>query len=202
MPKKNLNKMNIIGLTGGLATGKTTVAEILRSLGHVVVCTDAIAHDVIKPGQPALKKIVAEFGSTILDNGTLDRKKMADLVFPKPLKRKKLEAIIHPYVRKEVKKIIAVFKKQGLKTLFIDVPLLFETDFYTLCDQTICVTAPQYLQIERARKYRKMTQKEALARIKSQMPLKKKEKKADFVVVNKGTKQVLSTQIKKTAKSL
>jgi len=194
--------MNIIGLTGGLATGKTTVAEILRSLGHVVVCTDAIAHDVIKPGQPALKKIVAEFGSTILDNGTLDRKKMADLVFPKPLKRKKLEAIIHPYVRKEVKKIIAVFKKQGLKTLFIDVPLLFETDFYTLCDQTICVTAPQYLQIERARKYRKMTQKEALARIKSQMPLKKKEKKADFVVVNKGTKQVLSTQIKKTAKSL
>jgi len=202
MPKINQNKMTIIGLTGGLATGKTTVAEILRSLGHVVVCTDAIAHEVVKPGQPAFKKMVKEFGETILKDGALDRTKMAELVFAKPVKRKKLEAIVHPYVRKEVKKVMAVFKKQGLKTLFIDVPLLFETDFYKLCDQTICVIAPQHVQIERAQKYRKMTKKESLARIKSQMPLKTKAKKADFVVNNHGTKQSLRAEIKKTLKSL
>ncbi len=193
--KRNNSSPTIIGLTGGIASGKSTAADILRDMGEVVVCADAIAHDVVKKGKPVLKKIQKEFGNDIIKRGSLDRKAMAEVVFKSPKARKKLEAIIHPYVKKEIKKIITVFKKRKSPRLFIDVPLLFEAGFDKLCHKTLVIAASQKLQIERAKKYRKMTRAQALARIKSQMPMAKKAKKADYVIRNVGTKRELRSQI-------
>ncbi|EKD50529.1 MAG: hypothetical protein ACD_62C00511G0002 [uncultured bacterium] len=193
----------IIGITGGLATGKSTVSALLRRSGYFVIDTDAIAHDVVKPHQKAFRQIVEAFGQAIISkDGTIDRDALAQLVFINKTKRKELEAIVHPEVKKAVKNIIDILKKQKPRLIFLEVPLLFETDFHKLCHQTVCVTSSQSHQLERARTKRHMSRSQALARIRAQMSLSKKCKRADFVIENNAGKKELTQKIKIWLKAL
>lgn len=200
---KKKNKSLIIGLTGGIATGKSTVSQYLKKQGFPVICADEISKDVVRPNQIAYKKIIKLFGKEVtLKNKELDRKKIATLVFHQPQKRKLLEEIIHPAVQKETDRLIKKLKKQNYSLIFLDIPLLFEVGRDKICDYTICLSAFQYQQIERMQKYRGMTKSEALARIKAQMPLKEKEKRADFVIKNTNDKKNLFKQIQVILKKI
>jgi dephospho-CoA kinase len=190
-------KTKIVGLTGGIATGKSTVSNILKKARYPVICADKIAHQVVKPGNLAYQKIIKIFGKEVLlKNKTLHRSKIAKIVFTNPEMRRKLENAIHPEVRKEMHRQITSYKKQGKEIIFLDVPLLFEVGLNKICDRTLCVAATQNQQIQRLKKYRKMARAEALTRIRSQMPLKQKIRKADFLIWNTGDKTLLR---KKTA---
>lgn len=188
----------IIGLTGGIATGKSTVSKFLKKWRFPIICADTLAHDVVKPNKAAYKKIVKTFGKHILlQNKTLDRSKIAKIVFDDVKLRKKLEKIIHPEVRKEMHRLIQFYKKKKNPLIFLDVPLLFESGLNKICDHTLCVAATQNLQVARLKKYLGMTHKQALARIQAQMPLTIKIKKANFVIWNTGTKKELEKKTKK-----
>lgn len=186
----------IIGLTGGIATGKSTVSNIFRKQHHPVICADKIAHEVVRPGKLAYKKIIKVFGDKILlKNKTLNRSKIAQDVFTDPKMRRKLENALHPEVQKEMRRLIALYKKQNHKIIFLDVPLLFEVGLDKICDHTLCIAATQSQQIQRLNKDRKMVRAEALKRIRAQMPLRDKIKKADSVIWNTGDKIQLRKKV-------
>lgn len=189
-------KTKIIGLTGGIATGKSTVSAILKKWHYPVICADKIAHDVVKPGKLAYKKIIKIFGDKVLlKNKTLNRSKIAQYVFTDLKMRRKLENVLHPEVRWEMRRLIALYKKQKHKIIFLDVPLLFEAGLDKICDHTLCIVATQSQQIQRLKKHRKMARTEALKRIRVQMPLSAKIKKADSVIWNTGNKILLRKKV-------
>src|SRR3989338_6823884 len=148
--------MKIIGLTGGFATGKTTVSQMIREMGHTVICADEIAHTLVSHNSQILNQIISLFGKDYLDmNQNLDRKKLASVLFQKQDLLKKLNNLLHPLVLAEIQKKITEAKKKRTKLFFIDVPLLFETGFDKICDQTLLIFASPTLQIERLKKKNK-----------------------------------------------
>lgn len=180
--------MLIIGITGSLGTGKTTVAKIFKRLGAVVLDADVIAHCLIEPNTPAWKKIKDYFGSGILDkSGAIKRKVLAEKVFADRRRLKKLCGIIHPLVYKEIGKELKKMRKTDpCAIVALDVPLLLESGGRSKVDKIIVVTARRDVQMKRAFKKFGFTRAEALRRIKAQMPLSEKIKAADFVVDNNG----------------
>lgn len=196
------SKTIVAGLTGGIASGKSTVSLMLEKKRIPVICADAIAHQVVQQGQPAYKELVRAFGRSILQkNGSLDRKKLAQLVFRNESFKKKLEKIIHPRVRRAMKGAVKAHKKQGTALVVLDVPLLFESGWDEFCDVTLCVWAWQWQQIERL-KSRGMTRLESLARIRNQWPLRQKRDLADVVFDNRGTPAQLKKQVEGWLKSI
>lgn len=196
MPSKP--KTKIIGVTGGIASGKSTVSEYLRKMGHPVICADEIARDQTKKGKPAIKKIVAVFGKGILSApGELNRKKLGHIVFTSEKNRKKLENILHPLVRKKIKSEIIQLKKRKIQIVFIDAPLLFESGLSKICDQVLCVATTRQHQIQRLKKHRNMSHRHATKRIQSQWPLSKKVKLSNWVLYNKTTKRKLFSDLDK-----
>lgn len=194
MPRKKTTRL--LGLTGGIATGKSTVSGMLRRAGIPVFCADEIAHAVTAPGTPAARKIVRVFGKTALaPSGGLDRKNIADVVFHDMKKRKILESIVHPAVRKEMLRLARQELVKKTPWVVLDVPLLFEADFDKYCDATVCVTSSQNFQLARLCGLRNMGRRDALARVKAQMPLKEKAERADFVLENNETKAALRSQV-------
>ena len=179
--------MVIVGLTGSLATGKSTVATMFRELGAKVVDADKITHHLIRPGKNCFKQVVRYFGNAILVKGHIDRKKLAKIVFSNGFALKKLEAIIHPKVICEIKKEIAVAKRlQRRKIIVIDAPLLIEAGLHSLVDVLIVVKANLGQQITRVILRKGITREGALHRIKSQMPLRQKTQLADIIIANTG----------------
>jgi dephospho-CoA kinase len=187
--------MKIIGLTGGIAAGKSTASAIICEMGIPVICADTIAHAVMEPGAKAYKAIVKIFGKKILDaDKSINRKTLGRLVFADPVLIKKLNSLVHPFVIEETKKQINAFKKTNTAVV-LDVPLLFETHLDKLCDKTILIAAPTKVTLQRITKRDGLTRKEALDRINSQMTLEEKKKRADFVIENTGTKAALKKKI-------
>jgi dephospho-CoA kinase len=187
--------MAIIGLTGGFGTGKTFVASVLKRSGARVIDADLIAQRTIMKGRPAYKKVVAAFGSGILDSArNIDRKALARIVFNDRRKLKKLNGIIHPEVIKIIKREIRESGK-GRKVV-IDAPLLVEAKLTGLVDRLIVVTASRARQVQRCRKKFRMNEEEVCKRIRCQMPLSKKVKLADFVIDNNGSRTRTERQIK------
>lgn len=186
------SKTKIIGITGGIAAGKSTSAKILRQLGHTVVCADEIVHTLTAPDGKAYPLIVRLFGKEFLKSDlSLNRPMMASVVFKKTSTRKKLESILHPLVREEILQQLNHHNTIGTALIFLDIPLLFESKMNLLCDLTICIATPQYLQLARLKKYRGMPASEALRRIRAQMPLREKKQKADVIIDNRGTLSML-----------
>lgn len=186
----------IIGLTGSIASGKSTARKILEDLKHPTVCSDEIVHTLMKKNKPAYSKILKSFGATILDSQkNIDRQKLGAIVFENSKHLKKLEQILHPLVLKTIKNEIEKFKKNKKPFLFLEVPLLFETGFDKLCDETWCVYTTQKEQIERLKKRNGLTKNAALKRIRTQMPLKEKCKRSDFVLKNTNTIKDLKQKI-------
>lgn len=178
--------MTIIGLTGGYAAGKTVVADLFRKLGADVLSADRIAHEAIMPDTDVWKKTVRYFGRGILlKNRKINRRKLAGIVFKDRKKLKKLNSIVHPAVKKEIRRIIKEKKANGTeKVFFIEAPLLFEAGIKKWFDKIIVVDCSEKVQFKRAKERDKISEKEIRLRIKSQLPLTKKIKMADFVIDN------------------
>lgn len=179
-----LPAMILVGLTGGVACGKSSVARLFQDCGAVLIDADVLARTVVEPGKPAFKAIVNAFGNKVLAaDGTLDRSALAKIVFGSPAKLKKLNAIVHPRVAREQARLIRAIKAQEPDAVVIyDAPVLFEAGAHRRMDKIIVVSADEETQITRLRTRNHLSKAEALRRIKSQMPLEKKVKLADYVI--------------------
>ncbi|OQP01460.1 dephospho-CoA kinase [Geobacillus sp. 44C] len=185
-----------IGLTGGIASGKSTVTEMIRGLGIPVIDADQVARDVVKVGEEAYEQIIKMFGQDILqENGEIDRAKLGAIVFYNEQERKKLNAIVHPAVRRRMLAEKEAYVQKGAKTIVLDIPLLFESELTHLIDKIIVVYVDNDIQLERLMKRNGFSEEEALARIRSQMPLHEKVKKADAVINNNGTIEETKQQL-------
>jgi dephospho-CoA kinase len=179
--------MRLVGLTGGIASGKSTFAAALRAAGAPVVDADRIARDAVRRGSPALEAIVRAFGPEVLGpDGELDRPRMAARVFADPEARARLEAIVHPAVRRAVVAETARLAAEGHDLAVYDVPLLFETGLDRDVDCVLVVYAPREVQRERLVGRDGLGAAEAEARLDAQMPIEEKARRADVVVTNEG----------------
>lgn len=173
--------MFLIGLTGGIAAGKSTVAEHWQSLGAVHLDADAIARQVVQPGTPGLAAVEAEFGASVLnENGSLNRAALADIVFNDPEKRKRLEAITHPLVRAETQAQIAAQRADAM--VVYNIPLLVESGSQMPFDRIVTVEAPLEEQVKRMVSHRQMSAEQALARIRNQATPAQRANAADFIL--------------------
>lgn len=173
----------IVGLTGGIGSGKTTVADKLRQLGANVIDADAIAHELSAPGRKGFEKIVQRFGSDYLrGDGSLDRAKLRNLVFSIPQAKLDLEAILHPLIREEVERRIAYNKASYI---LLVVPLLFETNAYAdLIDRSLVVDCDEQIQIFRAQLRSKLSADEVRKIMSTQLGRKERKRRADDILTN------------------
>jgi len=176
--------MILVGLTGGVATGKSTVAKMFKQCGAVVIDADQLARDVVKPGKPAWRAIVTLFGKSVLNQDrSLDRQTLGSIVFHNRTNLRQLERIIHPRVaRKQQRLVRRIAKDKPRAVVIYEVPLLFEAGVDKRVDTIIVVTADRETQIARLKKRNGLSRAEALRRISSQMPLAKKIQRADHVL--------------------
>jgi len=186
----------VIGLTGGIASGKSTVSNMVKKLGITVVDADEISRDVVEIGKPAYNQIVDVFGADILQQDhTLDRKKLGALIFSNQKRREQLNKIVHPEVRKEMLRQVEKEKKQGSRAVVLDIPLLFESKLTYMVDKTLLVYVDEQTQLERLMQRNGYAKAEAKLRIQSQLPLKDKRKLADEIIDNNGTIENTQTQV-------
>lgn len=187
----------IIGLTGSIGTGKSTIANKFRDLDIPVVDADLIAREVVEPGKDAYQDIVATFGKEILQNDkTLDRKALGNIVFNNEEKRKQLNAIIHPAIRKEMVRQRDEWVRNGKECVVLDIPLLYESGLTHYVDKVIVVYVDPEIQLQRIMDRDQSTEEEAKSRINSQIPVSEKAKKADAVIDNNRSKEESYRQLK------
>ncbi|WP_110927189.1 dephospho-CoA kinase [Bacillus massiliglaciei] len=187
----------IIGITGGIASGKSSVSNYLKELGFSVIDADIASRKVVEPGEQAYKEIVDAFGKEIVqEDGSLDRPRLGAIVFTDEEKRLLLNRIVHPQVRKWMKEETEAAFEAGAETVFMDIPLLFESKLTYMVEKTILIYADEDIQLSRLMKRNGFTKEEAEARIRSQMPLADKKKLADEVVNNNGEFKETASQIR------
>ncbi|WP_028400936.1 dephospho-CoA kinase [Ectobacillus panaciterrae] len=186
----------VIGLTGGIASGKSTVSAMFRNLHIPVIDADVIAREVVEPGREAYNRIVEEFGANVLyENGTIDRPKLGNIIFNDEKKRLLLNSIVHPAVRAEMNAQKDAYIQKGEKAVVLDIPLLFESNLTSLVDKVLLVYVDDETQLERLIKRNELTEEEAKARIASQMPLAHKIALANKMINNNGTIEETKAQL-------
>ncbi|KGR76804.1 dephospho-CoA kinase [Ureibacillus sinduriensis] len=186
----------IIGLTGSIASGKSTVANMLKNYGLPIVDADIVARLVVEPGTPTLRKIVEAFGEEALtDEGAMDRQKIGSIIFNNEEKRKQLNGIIHPAIRQEMLRQRDEHFGNGANTVVMDIPLLFESKLQHFVEKIIVVSVSEETQLNRLMERNQLTEEEAKARIASQLPLSEKEQGADAVIDNNGTIEQTARQL-------
>lgn len=189
--------MLVVGVTGSLGTGKSTVAGMLARRGAKVISADAIAHALLRPKGGCSREVLKVFGPGILADRQIDRRKLADIVFKDRKALKVLTGIIHPQVRWEIQKEIVHLKKTAPRSIVVvDVPLLFEAGLNRQMDVTITVKAGRENQLKRSTKGLGISKAEALRRIRAQMPLRKKIRLADIIIDNNATITETQKQVK------
>ena len=185
----------IIGLTGGIATGKSTAAEYLERKGAKIIDADQISHKVTQKGEKGWQLVVDEFGERILrEDGEFDREKLGEIVFSDPAKRRKLESLLHPLIIYEMKEQAHQYLENNEIVVFM-APLLYENGLERFCDQVWLISSSKEKQINRLKKRDELKKEEALKRINSQMSLSEKKKKADVVIENNSSIEDLKTKI-------
>ena len=185
----------VIGLTGGIATGKTTVSNYLKELGYSIIDADVIASQVVEPGTKGLRMITDTFGEKVLtSDGQLDRQHLAQLVFTSSEQLQQLNRILQPIIRERIQELISTSKDP---VVVIDVPLLYEQHYEDLCDVVMVVSVQPQQQLERLMNRNHFTMDEAKNRVASQMPLSSKERLADVVIDNNGSVEETRQQVKK-----
>ncbi|WP_017726621.1 dephospho-CoA kinase [Halalkalibacterium ligniniphilum] len=188
----------IIGLTGGIASGKTSVSKMFKELKIPVVDADQIAREVVQPGEDAYKRIVAHFGKGILqEDGTIERKKLGAIVFNDDSERNVLNGIVHPAVRERMQNQRKEYEAQGAKSIVFDIPLLYESNLFHLVDKVLLVYVDEAVQLKRLMDRDQAGEEDAQSRISSQLPLKGKIEKADAVINNNGTLAETRAQLEK-----
>lgn len=191
----------IIGLTGGIASGKTTVSDYLKKQGYVVLDADAYSKKTTAKNGPAIPAIIEAFGADIVDEaGELDRKKLGSIIFNDADKRRELNEIVHPLIREMMNADEEKYIQKG--HVFLDIPLLFENGLNERCDYVVTVFVDRDTQIKRLTARNDLTVEEAEARINSQMPLTEKVQKSDFRLDNNGTVEMLYEQIDRFTEDL
>ena len=189
--------MRVIGLTGGIASGKSTVARILAELGAVVIDADQLAREVVRPGEPAHGAIVAAFGNGVLqEDGTINRAALGKIVFADNTARRRLEAITHPAIARHAEESLAELRVQGTPLVVYMAPLLIEAGVTDRVDEIWVVYADKDTQLRRLIQRDGLSEAEALQRIASQMPMEDKREKARVVIDNRGTEAELICQIR------
>jgi dephospho-CoA kinase len=182
----------VLGITGGIATGKSAVLQEFKSRGIPTLSSDELAHQCLKKGHPAYFKVLRRFGRAILGSRLeIDRKRLGAIIFSKPAERKWLERQIHPWVIRRLRSFIR--KKRGVVAL--DIPLLYEAKLEGLVDAVVVVWCPEKLQLARLEKRDGLSTEEALRRIRAQLPLSLKKKRADYVITNDQTLLTLRRQV-------
>ncbi|MCA1318666.1 dephospho-CoA kinase [Bacillus tianshenii] len=194
----------IIGLTGGIASGKSTVAAMLKEYGLPIVDADVVARQVVEVGEETYNKLVSVFGQEILqEDKSLDRVKLGKLIFENKEKRERLNSIMHPSIRNRMKEETREYQEKGHRSVVMDIPLLFESKLTHLVEKTLLVYVDEAVQLERLMKRNSLSKEDAMARITSQMPLREKVDLADEVIQNNGsleeTKEQLHAILKKWA---
>lgn len=180
--------MYIIALTGGIATGKSTVANYLLDKDYPVIDTDLLSRKVVDPAEVGLKRIVETFGKEVLTaEGELNRSQLAAIIFNDEDKKETLNAILHPLIFEEVDRLLELYRHEEEALVFVDVPLLFEIGRNNYYDEDWLVYTKPELQLERLIKRNAYSQEEAKARINSQMPIDSKIELADIIIDNSGT---------------
>ena len=190
----------VLGITGGVACGKSEVGRILGEMGFEVCGGDRVAHDLMKKGTPVYRQVVDRFGMRILsDDGEISRPILGKAVFANPTEREVLNGLVHPAVRENLEWWVLDIWRQQKKAAIL-VPLLFESGMETLpWDAIICVSSSKELVFQRLEK-RGLDQNEAVLRVESQMPLAEKERRSDYVVSNVGTLGELDQSSRNTVK--
>lgn len=187
----------VIGLTGGIASGKSTVSELLTTFGFKVVDADTAAREAVAKGTPGIEKVREVFGDEAIDeNGEMDRKYMGDLVFNYPGERIKLNEIVHPIVREIMEEKKQQFLKEG-HNVIMDIPLLYENELQDTVDEVWLVYTSESIQIDRLMERNDLTQEEAKARVYSQISIDKKSRMADHVIDNLGDKLELKQNLER-----
>jgi len=177
--------MYVVGLTGGIASGKTTVSQMLIALGAYLIDADEIARAIVQPNQPAWYEIKAHFGNEIvLPDGTINRMALGEKIFNDKEERRCLDNITHPYIKDEINKGIARGQLLGYTTIVLDVPLLFEIGWQDMVNAIWVVSVQQDVQIARLMARNDLSYVQAMARINSQMSLAEKIKQADVIIDN------------------
>ena len=199
-----LRRMILVGLTGGIATGKSTVADLFRQFGAAVIDADQLARDVVQPGKPAWREIVKCFGKRVLlPDRTIDRPALGSIVFRNRRKLRRLERIIHPRVaREQQRRARRIARRTPDAIIIYEVPLLFEAGVNTRVNKIIVVTADRETQIARLKRRNGLTRQQAFQRIKSQMPLAEKARRADIVLDGTKSKSFLSRVIRRLVHDL
>ncbi|MEK6678127.1 MAG: dephospho-CoA kinase [Nitrospirota bacterium] len=204
--------MILVGLTGGIASGKSTASGIFKKLGAYIIDADILAREVVEPLKPAWRDIVKNFGKEILNNdNSINRRKLAEIVFNNKNKRELLNSIVHPRVFKRAREMEKEIAKKDPKAVIIfDAALLIESGYYKKMDKNIVVYADEDVQVKRLIKRDGLTKDEAEKRIKSQMPLREKVRFADYIIdgnkvlnmVKKQAKAVIEILREKAIKSI
>ena len=191
--------MIIIGLTGGIGSGKSTVSAYLaENTGIPVIDADKIAHDITEPGQPTLTRLEEAFGSGIIRaDGTLDRKKLAGIVFPSQEKKELLDRITHGAIREQINREIEAADREQKPAVILDVPLLMETGMDAQCDAVWVVTADMKVRLDRISARDNISEEEINARIARQMSDGERFSRADEIIDNSGDKETLYREIKR-----
>jgi len=188
--------IRVIGLTGGIATGKSSVASYLEERGLTVIDADMLSRDAVRPGSSCLARIADAFGSEVLStDGTLDRKRLGVIVFSDPEKRKLLEGIIHPEIRRLAKEHIAAVAAYGQSIVFYMAPLLIEAGATDLVNEIWVVTASSEVQLERVMSRDDISRELAERIIAAQMPLKDKERFGRILIDNSGSSDDLINRL-------
>ena len=195
--------MKLVGLTGGIASGKSTVAKIFQRLGAAIVDADDLAREVVQPGREAWKEIVASFGAEILETDqNLDRQKLRTLIFNQPEARKRLESIIHPRVRALAEETIRQYGAAGYPVVIYEVPLLFEGKLEEWLRPVILVACNVETQTARLQQRDHLTRADAEKHIAAQMSLAEKRRLADYVIENNGSLADLERQTREILEQL
>ena len=197
-------KFLLVGLTGGIASGKSSVSRMLNQLGCLIIDADSIAREVVEPGEPAYQKIVEAFGQGILDDeGYVNRKKLGALIFRDAEKRRLLNEITHPEIIRREQEILAELMTEGHEGIVVlDAALLIEAGGAGRVDRLVVVTADEATQQKRLSDRDDLPAEEALRRIRSQMPLSEKAKLAHYVINNSGTPHETLRQVQEVYQTL
>jgi dephospho-CoA kinase len=194
----------LVGLTGSIATGKSTVSEMFRRKGAEIIDADQIAREVVEPGTEGLARIVREFGPGMLDEeGKLNRERLGARIFQNPAEREKLNRLLHPLIVDSMRAKTEKIKKEKDPDLLIwDVPLLIEGNLTQWVEAVILVYTPKEIQLERLMKRNALSKEEAEKRILAQMDIEEKKKYADYVIDNRGTLSETERQVDQLWKQL
>jgi dephospho-CoA kinase len=194
----------LVGLTGGIASGKSTVCAMFRALGCAIIDADVLAREVVEPGEPALAEIAHQFGPGVLaPDGRVDRKALGAIVFAHPDRRRQLEAIMHPPIRERFARRLVELAEQGFRGIVLfDAPVMIESGNYRGMDAIVVVFVDEDTQLRRLMARDGIGHDEALQRLRSQMPLAEKAKLADYVIDNSGDRAATEARVREVHTAL